>query len=65
MTKETRELITDMLYKYEYYCQDTSTEKAQCCSFLFNGIIFTILRTDKDKVEAIIESLFRLDDLME
>lgn len=65
MTKKTRELITDILYKYDYYCQDNLTEGSQCCNFLFNGIIFAIFKTDKDKIETLIENLVRLDDLME
>ena len=65
MTKETRELITDILHKYDWYCSDTFTEGDQCCNFFFNGIIFIIFRQDKDKIEKLIESLARLDDLME
>jgi len=65
MTKETKELITDVLYKYNYYYLANLNEESQCCNFLFNGIIFMIRKEDKDKIETLIESLYRLDDLME
>ena len=65
MTNETKKLIVDVLYKYCYYCQDTFTDKDQCCRFLFNDIVFLIFKADKDKIETLIESLYRLDDLME
>lgn len=55
MTKETKDLITDVLYKYNYYCLANSTEETQYCHFLFNGIIFIIRKEWKHLSKAYLD----------